>query len=104
MTEAAQIIAAVAQARDRLPNLPDDYASRAIAAGKTVDQVKSDLIDMMSESPRERGKALMRAEVGRQGLARPGARGGAGAATENGSRGVTLMAAELRRQGIEPRR
>ena len=100
MSEADQISAAVAQARDRLPNLPDDYASRAIAAGKTVDQVKGDLIAMMSESPRERGKALMRAEVERQGLTRPGA----GAASQSGSRGVKLMAAELRRQGIEPRR
>ena len=100
MTEADQITAAVAQARGRLPNLPDDYGLRAIASGKTVDEVKGDLVAMMSENPRERGKALMRAECERQGLTRPEA----GAASQSGSRGVTLMAAELRRQGIEPRR
>ena len=32
MTDADQITAAVAQARSRLPNLPDDYGPRAIAS------------------------------------------------------------------------
>ena len=57
---------------------------------------------MMSQNPRERGKALMRAEVERQGLAR-GARSGAATPGGTASAGVASMAAVLRRQGIEPR-
>lgn len=68
MTEADQITAAVAQARGRLPNLPDDYGPRAIAAGKTAVQVKGDLVAMVTTNPRERGKTLMADLVRRQGM------------------------------------
>lgn len=104
MTEADQITAAVAQARARLPNLPDDYGPRAIAAGMTAARVKGDLVDMMSQNPRERGRALMRAECERQGMFK--ARGSDATTTAPAgtpASGKALMADLVRRQGMTPR-
>lgn len=67
--------------------------------------MQSDLVEKMSIDPRERGKANMRAQVARMPqFGDATARSGGGDEQPGSSRGTSLMAAQLRRQGIEPRR
>ena len=104
MSNADQITAAVAQARGRLPNLPEDYGPQAIASGKTLSDVQADLFAQMTANPRERGKALMRAEVERQGLTKGNRPDATAAAPGSPARGVSLMADEVARRGMTPNR
>ena len=95
---ATEIRAAVEAARTHLPNLPSDYADQAVAAGKTVTAVKSELFVAMTSDPRARSKANMASLVaGMSGSAAEPAT--AGAATSRKS-----MLAEINRQHMEPAR
>lgn len=94
---ATAIKAAVEQARSLLPDLPGDYADKAVAAGRTLMQVKSELVDRMcAQSPRATSKANMRKQ-----LAGMRQEPEAGAASDTG-RALSSMERELRAQGLAP--
>ena len=93
----ADVRAAVDRARPLLPSLDTDYADKAIASGRNLDQVKGDLVDRMSaRSGREQSKANMLAQV----AAMPGA--GKASPESDAGRSRANMVAELKRQGITP--
>lgn len=85
----------VAAARSKLPDLPSDYATLAIAQGRTAHQVRSDLLARMSTDY----KAISKADMLKQVRAM-------GASVETGSSAASAsrsnMEALLRQQGLEP--
>ncbi len=107
---ADQIRAAVAAVRPKLPLLAADYADRAIASGKTLAQVKGDLVDLMSTDTRALSKANMIAQARSKGLLpadpAPEAIAATAAAGGLGSRSTSIdnMRATVRQAGMTPTR
>lgn len=96
-TEIQNIVAA---ARNRLPNLSSNYADRAIAQGRTANDVRAELLTMMTTDYRVLSKADMRKQVAQLGLSQddPQAR------SSTASTGRANMEKLLRQQGMEPAR
>jgi ATP-dependent Clp protease protease subunit len=99
----------VALARQGTPGIPADFAETMIAAGKTVDGVRAELFNQMV------AKGAGTDDAGERRFHRAGAggadHGGEAPTLQTGkptaavrSRGVALMAAEVERQGMTPKR
>ena len=95
----AEIRAAVYRARPKLPDLPRAYADQAIASGRNLDQVKGDLVDLMSaQTAREASMANMKKQVAGMGPD-PSAKPTGDAGLSRAS-----MERELKRAGVAPSR
>ena len=107
--QAGSIKDMVALARQGTPGIPADFADTMIAAGKTVDGVRAELFNQMV------AKGAGSDDAGVRSFHRAGAggadHGGEPPTLQTGkptaavrSRGVALMAAEVERQGMTPKR
>ena len=72
-TPGQQIKAAVEAARRKDPTIPEGYAATAIAAGKSVDQVKGDLFERIVGAGHVMAKASMVRMLKSRGLTPKGA-------------------------------